>query len=423
MFVCIKCEEVSPVWHRECLVCGAEMALEKKVPLSDFGEQEKMAGPDLVHLPSGFPIFDRIFHGGFLQTFVYFIYAEKGAGKTTFLIQVCAYLVSLGKSVVFFSFDESAEGIKKKCKKYGVDNNQLHVVCENNQGIIKRTIVECRPDFVAAESLQSFAKYKSDETASILYLIRKEAQKRMFALVITGEERKDHTSFLGSTSIGHIPDVLIKMKIGLDEEVVISTPEKNRDTDDKTSRCFFRRTTIGLVEISEAEIGYLHRHREKAVLGRASFIARADNEFYIDEITAAIIPTSKKSTLTITGISNAKAKSILAVLENSFMPFKADFVLRANYTEKNMGDAELACMIAVLSLLFDKCIPVDTVFIGGVDNRGYLFPVEGMERRVRRADAQGYKRIIGPKVTGTQTLIWEEAETIEGVWQALGFEE
>jgi DNA repair protein RadA/Sms len=399
------------------------MSLEKKIPVLGVNKVEQLTSHDLVHLPSGFPIFDRVFNGGFLQSFVYFIHASRGAGKTTFLLQVCSYLVSLGKSAVFFSFDESAEGIMKKCLQYGLSGSQPHFVCENEPGNIECTILDCKPEFVVIDSLQSLARYKTDEIVGILYRIRKDAQKKKFALVVIGEERKDQADYLGSASIGHIVDVQVKMLLGLDEEVVVSTPKKNRDTDEKISRCFFKRTPGGLVEILESETGYLSRHKEKAILGLAAFVARDGNDFTVDEMTAVMDKNSRKATLSITGISCAKARSLLMVLENGLLVSKASFALRANRTEKNLGDAELACMIAVLSLMFQKPIPVDTVFIGGVDNRGYLLPVDGMERRVKRAKALGYKRIIGPRANGTQTTIWEEVETVEGVWEALGFVE
>jgi DNA repair protein RadA/Sms len=419
MFICRKCGEQSPKWNRFCPVCSAENSLDKKPREICFTKTEELTSPELIHLPSGFPAFDRVFQGGFLQSFVYFIHAEKGAGKTTFLLQACAYLVSLGKSVVFFSFDEGVEGTKKKCLEYRLTTSQPVFIFENNPGVIERTIREYHPDFVVVDSLQSLAQYDSDTTVTLLHRLRKEAQKQKLALVIIGEERKDRKDYLGSASIGHIADVLMKMKKGLDGEVVISTPSKNRDTDDGTSRCFFRRTPVGLVEIQESETGYLPRHSEKSVVGLAAFVADEDDDFYVDEITAAIDGNTKKASLTIAGMSQARAKNLLAVLRGSSGSINAGITLRANRKEKLATDADLACVVATLSLMFEKSLLVDTVFIGGVDNRGYLLPAYGMERRVKRAQALGYKRIIGPKANGSQIAIWEEHETLEDIRKAL----
>jgi DNA repair protein RadA/Sms len=393
------------------------MSLEKKTPAIDTVKVGELTSSKLVHLPSGFPNFDRVFQGGFLLLFVYFIVAERGAGKTTFLLQVCSYLVSLGKSVVFFSFDESKEGINKKCLQYHLIDSQPYFVAENIPGIIERTILERKPDFVVIDSLQSLAEYKADEITGILYRLRKEAQKHKFALVVVSEERKDKTNYLGSASNGHIVDVQMRMEVGLNEEVIISTPDKNRDTDDKTSRSFFKRTPAGLVEIQETETGYLPRHRDKTVVGLAGFVTRDGNDFSVDEITAAFDRNTKKASLTIAGMSQAKTKNLLAILYNTVAIIDVGITLRANHTEKMLSDAELACMVAALSLLLGKPVPVDTIFIGGVDNRGYLIPIDGMMRRVKRAKALGYKRIIGPVANGSQTAIWEERETLVEVWE------
>jgi DNA repair protein RadA/Sms len=393
------------------------MSLEKKPLAIDTMKAGELTSQELVRLPSGFPFFDKLFKG-FLPTFLYFIHALKGAGKTTFLLQVCAYLVSLGKFVIFFSFDESPEGIKKKCLHYKLNNNLPRFIFENSPGVIERTISEYHPDFVTIDSLQSLVEYEAKDIVGVLYHLRKIAQKQKFALVVVGEERKDRTDYLGSASIGHIADVLIKMTLGLDDEVIISTPNKNRDTDDRTNRCFFRRTPSGLIEIQESETGYLPRHSEKTVVGLAAFVAKEGHEFFVDEITAALMDI-RKSSLTIAGMSQAKAKSLLAVLRGTFSFINGEITLRANRTEKLSLDAELACTVATLSLLYKKPVAVDTAFIGGVDNRGNLLPVDGMERRVKRAEALGYKRIIGPRANGSQTVSWEVMETMEDVWKAL----
>jgi len=421
MFICNKCKKIISKWMRECPVCSAEHSLEKQQQLLSDGYMQKKDTLSQEHLPTGFELFDRIFGGGFLLGYLYFIHAMRGAGKTTFLLQVCAYLVNLGKTVIFFSFDESKQGIIEKTIKYNLSHSPIFI-CENNQGVIERALLDHNPDFVVVDSLQSLAKYNNDAVISTLYRLRKEAQKKDFALVVIGEERKDGSDYLGSTSIGHIVDVLIKMVMGLDEEVIISTPKKNRDTDDKTSRCFFRRTPDGLVEIPENQTGYRLRHKENAIVGLAAFIPREGVEFVADEITAVAVNTNNdRASLTIAGMNSSKSKNLLAVLENHSLINNASFAIRANHSEKLRDDAELACLVAIKSKALDKPIPVDTAFIGGVDNRGYLLPVEGMERRVRRAEALGYQRIIGPRANGTQVACWEEAETIEEVLQSLGF--
>ena len=420
MFICKECGTEAPIWSRYCPKCSSEMSLKKKPLLLESCREEK---PDVKteRLPSGFNFFDFIFGGGFLVSFLYYIFAEKGAGKTTFLLQICSFLVAFGKKVVFFSFDEGRDGIEKKFTQYGLSCHRPVFIWENLPGVIERTLQETKPDFVVIDSLQTFAKYKKDEIVDVLYRIRLEAQKRQFALVVVGEERKDKKSYLGSASIGHICDVIIKMEVGLDGEVILSTPEKNRDTDNKTTRCFFKRTPRGLIEISESQTGFLPRHSEKKVIGMASFISRDGNEFFADEMIAAIDKLIGKPTLTIPGINNARSKYLLNIVNEFILLNNTGFIVKSNRSQKNLEDAELACIVAVLSLLYEKPIPVDTTFIGRVDNRGHLIPVEGMEHRTKRAEALGYKHIIGPKASGLQYAIWLEAETVKEVLLTLGF--
>jgi len=420
MFYCKECGERTPMWKKRCPTCSQESTLEKRPAISDNSESGKPVSIKAKRFPSGFLSFDNTFNGGFLSTFMYFLHAAKGVGKTTFLLQACAHFASLGINVVFFSFDESESGIRKKCLQYELNLDLVTFIYDNTPGVFERTVLRYKPDFVVLDSLQTFLKYAKGSLASALDWLKNEAQTKNFSIIVMGEERKDKSSYLGSTSLGHIADVLLKMAIGLDDEVVISTPEKNRDTDDRTSRCFFKRTPCGLVEISEAETGFRQRHPEGPAFGQVPFITSDGIDCFEDEISAEIISggDGKLPTLLIAGMNHVKAKSLQAVLNSSFTLLGGGIAIRANLAERLSSDADLACLIATVSLLLEKPVPADTAFIGGVNNRGHLLPVPGMESRVKRAKALGYKRVIGPKATGSQNTIWEEFETLERVKEA-----
>lgn len=417
MFVCLKCGGLFPLWKPICPSCSMEGTLEKKLPEGDT-PQDETATKKPERLPSGFPFFDAVFNGGFLRAFLYFLHAERGAGKTTFLLKVCANLVSLGYKVVYYSFDEGADGMKKKCLQYGLTENLPFFIFSNESHSVERTLREQQPDFVVLDSLQSFAQYDYNSTVSELAKLRKKAQRDHFCLVVVGEERRDKKGYLGSASIGHIIDVQVKLVKGINSEVIISTPEKNRDTDDRTSRCFFRRTTTGLIGINESETSFLHRHTETEIIGLASFVTKNGDDFSVDEITAAIIDRdAKKPSLTIAGMSQAKSRNLLAVINTISTLSNVEITLRAIREEKLNVEAELACVLAVLSVLFEKPLPVSTVYVGGVDNRCNLLPIDGMEQRVKRAKALGYKRVIGPRAIGSQTVVWDEFDTLESLKQ------
>jgi predicted ATP-dependent serine protease len=151
---------------------------------------------------------------------------------------------------------------------------------------LEHAVLEYQPDFAVADSLQSLAGYNSKAVVNTLVRIQAVARKHRLPLIVVGEERKDRSTYLGSAHISHIVEVIMKLEKGLDDEVIISTPEKNRDTDDRTSRCFFKRTPSGLVEIAEPTTGYLPRHTREAVAGLASFVTEAGNDYAVDEVTA-----------------------------------------------------------------------------------------------------------------------------------------
>ena len=413
MFVCEKCGDGFALWSRSCPTCSAENSLVRK---AEEVPKRKAGVHELSRLQSCFTFFNSVF-GGFLVPFLYLFRAAPGAGKTTFLLQVCAFLVSRGIRVLFFSFDEGEDGIRKKWEQYGLGENLPDFVFEYSPNVIEKTIREVQPSFVVGDTLHRIAAFAKDKPEEFIAKLKRLAIKYRFALAVITEERKDMTSYLGSVKIGYIVDVEVKMVNGPNDDVMISSPNKNRDTDDHTSRCFFKRTPAGLIEIDESDTGYLQRHNgEKEKVGLAPFVATISGEFFVEEITAAILDSEvKKPSLTIAGMSQAKARNLLAVIDHTEKLDDKEIMVRANKLEKLNSEAELACVMSILSKKLERSLPVNNVFIGGVDNLGNLLPVDGMEQRVKRAKALGYKRIIGPRAIGSQTAVWEEFGTLESL--------
>jgi len=420
MHKCTNCGTEFPTWNRICRFCKKEMTLEKVMLLPNFHKDIHLEEHHTERLPSGFNIFDKVFNGGFLKRYVYFIYAEKGAGKTTFLLQVCFHLKSIFNQVIYFCFDDSRDGINKKCCQYELSGvPPVFIFNIKNFTDLEASINSIKPDLVVIDSLQSMVNYNTQILNTTLNNLKTLSLKYNFSLVLIGEQRKDKSSYLGPSSLGHIVDVLIKLEASRNGELIISTPEKNRDTDDRVSRCFYKRTPKGLVQILESETGIWKRHSNNEKMGLAAFISENGKEYIADEITAAEIPDTIKPMLKIAGMNSDKSKGILAVLQNQFLEISSDYILRANYFTRLSNSAELACYVSILSLVFNKPIAVNTVFIAGVDNQGFLFLVDGMENYVERAKALGYERIIGPKANHPVQSIWEEAETLKEVWEKI----
>jgi len=62
--------------------------------------------------------------------------------------------------------------------QYKLGQHLPHFVSENSPGVIERTLLEYRPDFVVVDSLQTLAEYNRDAVVGTLFRLSKEAKNK-----------------------------------------------------------------------------------------------------------------------------------------------------------------------------------------------------------------------------------------------------
>ncbi len=81
-------------------------------------------------IPTGIPGFDEILNGGLEKGWSYLIKGGPGSGKTIFGLQFLIEGVKRGEKVVYISFDETKEEVKRQAKNFGwdIDKGNFHFV-------------------------------------------------------------------------------------------------------------------------------------------------------------------------------------------------------------------------------------------------------------------------------------------------------
>lgn len=177
VFVCSNCGYESSKWLGKCPGCnewnsfyeekitktndkiGAQ-ALEKKSckPL----KLNEVIGKENSRVSTGFDELDRVLGGGLVNGSLVLVGGEPGIGKSTLILQICDKIHGEG-NVLYVSGEESAEQIKIRADRLGINNQDLMFLGETDMDVIQTAILDMNPKLVIIDSIQTMY---SDEITS-----------------------------------------------------------------------------------------------------------------------------------------------------------------------------------------------------------------------------------------------------------------
>lgn len=88
---------------------------------------------------------------------------EPGIGKSTLILQICDKVKGEG-SVLYVSGEESAEQIRLRADRLGIDNQNILFLGETDIDIVNQAVIELNPKLVIIDSIQTM--YSEDLTAA-----------------------------------------------------------------------------------------------------------------------------------------------------------------------------------------------------------------------------------------------------------------
>ena len=177
VFVCSNCGYESSKWLGKCPGCNewnsfyeekitktndkiGGQALEKKSckPL----KLNEVIGKENSRVSTGFDELDRVLGGGLVNGSLVLVGGEPGIGKSTLILQICDKIHGEGK-VLYVSGEESAEQIKIRADRLGINNQDLMFLGETDMDVIQTAILDMNPKLVIIDSIQTMY---SDEITS-----------------------------------------------------------------------------------------------------------------------------------------------------------------------------------------------------------------------------------------------------------------
>ncbi len=421
VFVCSNCGNESPKWFGKCPACnewntcyeekqvskvaGKNVTKEKVEPtiLKDIKKK------DIARNSTGFEELDRVLGGGLVKGSLTLLGGEPGIGKSTLILQICDKIKGDGK-VLYVSGEESAEQIKIRADRLGIDNENILFLGETDIDLIEEAILRLNPKLVIIDSIQTM--YSDEITAGpgsvsqvreITARIMRTCKQELITTIIIGHVTKDG-NIAGPRVLEHMVDTVLYLEGERYFSYRILRGVKNR-FGSTNEIGMFEMQDLGMCEVKNPS-SVLLGEREENPAGSVVAASMEGTRPILVELQALTTPSVFGfPRRTANGIDFNRLTLLIAVLEKRVgIPLgNQDVYLNiVGGIKINEPALDLGIVLAAASSYKNISVPADTIAIGEVGLTGEVRSVNMVEKRIKEATKLGFKTCIIPEVNKKQ---------------------
>ena len=419
VFVCSNCGYESSKWLGKCPGCNEwNTFYEEKVSknndkLGAVGGEKKsckplqlneVVGKEDVRVSTGFEELDRVLGGGLVNGSLVLLGGEPGIGKSTLILQICDKVKGDGK-VLYVSGEESAEQIKIRADRLGINNQDLMFLGETDMDIIQNVILEMNPKLVIIDSIQTMY---SDEITSapgtvsqvreITARVMKICKTNGITTIIIGHVTKEG-NIAGPRVLEHMVDTVLYLEGERYFSYRILRGVKNR-FGSTNEVGMFEMANEGMIEISNPS-AVLISERDDNPAGSVIVASMEGTRPLLIELQALTIPSIfGMPRRNANGIDYNRLTLLMAVLEkkaNLNLGNQDAYVNVVSGMKINEPAVDLGIIVAVASSFKNLSIATDVVVIGEVGLTGEVRTVNLIEKRLKEAEKLGFKTCVIPE--------------------------
>ena len=417
IFFCSNCGNESPKWLGKCPACGEwNTYTEERMKVSKNARsllpQSKLESHPLklseikqeslerLSMPSG--ELNRVLGGGLVPGSIILIGGEPGIGKSTLVLQNMIRIRS--RKVLYVSGEESAQQLKMRAERLGVDGGECYIVCETSLEIIFQHINNSNPGIVVIDSIQTIASEALESAAGSVGQVRecaaallKYAKESGVPVILIGHINKEG-SIAGPKVLEHIVDAVLQFEGDRHYMYRILRSIKNR-FGSTSEMGIYEMTQVGLREVANPS-ELLISDAEADLSGSAVGVTIEGVRPLLVE-SQALVSTAAYGTAqrSVTGFDAKRMNMLLAVLEKKVgfkLALKDVFLNIAGGFKVNDPALDLAVISSILSSNVDMPISRSVCLTGEVGLSGEIRPVTRLEQRIVEADKLGFSKIFVP---------------------------
>ena len=418
VFVCGSCGYESAKWLGKCPACNEwntfyEEKISNTVSSNNPSGKQKnitprklkeVQGISETRTSTGIGELDRVLGGGLVKGSLVLVGGEPGIGKSTLILQLCDKIQGEGK-VLYVSGEESAEQVKIRADRLGINNDDIMFLGETDIDSIQEAILSINPKLVIIDSIQTMYSEEITSAAGTVSQVREITARIMrickdnsITTIIIGHVTKDG-NIAGPRVLEHMVDTVLYLEGERYFSYRILRSVKNR-FGSTNELGMFEMKNEGMVEITNPS-SILISERENNPAGAivvASMEGTRPLLIELQSLTSASVFGIPKRTAN--GFDYNRLAVLIAVLEK-----KAGLALGGQDVYLNVVSGirivepavDLGVVLACSSSFKNVSIPKDVVAIGEVGLTGEVRAVNMIEKRLKEAEKLGFKKCIIPE--------------------------
>ncbi|MCM2357786.1 MAG: DNA repair protein RadA [Geobacteraceae bacterium] len=416
LFTCQKCGYQSAKWLGRCPDCDAWNSLVEEVQVKHptlagdgggnaspvpFGE---ISGEVEKRLSCGIAELDRVLGGGLVAGSLVLIGGSPGIGKSTLLLQAMDLLAKGAGNVLYVSGEESAQQIRLRGTRMGVDARPLFILPETSLERIVAQIQRLKPVAVVIDSIQTVYTAALESAPGSVSQVREAAGRLMMLakgsgipVLLVGHVTKDG-SIAGPRVLEHMVDTVLYFEGDAGHPFRILRAVKNR---------FGSTNEIGVFEMKEGGLAEVKNpselflaERPLGVSGSVVVATLEGSRPLLVELQALVTGSSlgnpRRTTI---GVDHNRLALLVAVLEKKVglsLAGQDIFLNVAGGAKLNEPAADLGMVVAVASSHLDKAVDPHSLILGEVGLAGEVRGITQPEMRIKEGAKFGFRRCILP---------------------------
>ena len=424
-YVCSVCGSITAKWYGQCPECGSWNTIEEAAPelmpraqaAGDKPQKQRggtgaepmrvseIESSQQIYQPTGLSELDRVLGGGLVEGALLLFGGEPGIGKSTLLLQVCAYLSRLHKRVLYITGEESARQVKLRAERLHADTSDMLILAENAMDAIEKRLESIQPDYCVVDSIQTMYRPEMASAPGSVSQIRESASLLMryaktsgCAVMLVGHVTKEGT-IAGPRVLEHMVDVVLSFEGDHQHEYRLLRANKNR-FGSVNELGVFEMTAEGMLPVDNASETLLSQ-RAKNVSGSCVLCTMEGSRPMLVDLQALVTPSYYTSPRrTVNGMDASRIMLLLAVMEKraGLRLYNQDVYINvAGGLSLNEPAADLAACISVASSARDTILPGDIAVMGEVGLAGEIRAISHLDRRIAEAQRLGFTKIVCPR--------------------------
>ncbi|MDQ2995389.1 MAG: DNA repair protein RadA [Pseudomonadota bacterium] len=438
VFCCRDCGATAPKWSGQCGDCGAWNTLSEEI-ITRQAEKERFTGyadaagssvtiladvelTDTHRFPTGLDELDHVLGGGLVPGSVILIGGDPGVGKSTLLLQTLCHLAEQHRAL-YVTGEESLQQVRLRARRLDLPEKHLLIFSETCVERIIHAAQREKPAVMVVDSIQTVYTEQLSSAPGGVGQVRecaaqlvRYAKQSGTALFLVGHVTKEG-ALAGPRVLEHMVDTVLYFEGQTDNRYRMVRAVKNR-FGAVNELGVFGMTDKGLRQVSNPSAIFLSGYGEP-VSGSIVMVTWEGSRPLLVEVQALVSESHLGNPRRVTvGLEQNRLAMLLAVLHRhgGIATFDQDvFVNVVGGVRVTETGADLSLLMAVLSSLRNRPLPVDLIAFGEVGLSGEIRPVQSGQERLREAVKHGFKTAIVPQANAPKKPI--DGMTVIGVKQ------